>query len=313
MLTGWRYVEENRTSVVGGDEIRQSAELTGHAAEDEAGGVVQALYVSTTDRPDWNEFVWEDPLWSSRSSEAPAWKTRSEPGAFEPPFRFAYLTQLDFATQLAGVLDDRVFEGLVALDGVDVQRYCIVDPELDAVRDGGLLRFLVHPDGYVTEWVYAQSTATTVRCQEITLWIGRELSATGMHDDEPVEWLTEPEHLASCRDGYEAGRAELRAADTVETSTTTGAPIEPGPWHEGVDEVCSGWMENPPSQDDLVDVADRFDTWTASAPSDVERDALAAAADGLRSDDRAATSMDPIGRRLDAAGLPGCGALFIGG
>jgi hypothetical protein len=208
-LTGWRFVEEHQSvSSVDGAK-RNAAELTG------GGDQVQALYVApATSQYAWNEFLWASPEWSERNASKPAWVSHIEPGAFEPPYQFAYFSQLGLSSQFSATQETRVFEGTITSGASRLSIYC-VDRPFSALFETGAaeqrrLRFVVDPAGYVAEWVLVSVGPKSAECQEVTLTIAPELTARGKHDDLPASWLTELRFLKSCRSAYEVAAAARR-------------------------------------------------------------------------------------------------------
>ena len=202
---GWLYRGERRALTELGMQ-REASELSGGASG------VQALYVDPDGQHDWNEFLWDDPMWSERTSDEPTWASHEEPGAFEPPYQFAYAAQLNYANQMVPLVPRRVFEGTVEVDGTLVALYC-ADPgrlaHASAPRAARTLRFAVDPSGYVVEWVLAWVGPEDAKCQEISLTISPELDAVGMQNDLPAEWMTTLRLLPGCRDTYQAAEAAL--------------------------------------------------------------------------------------------------------
>lgn len=321
---GWHFTGERRALTELGTQ-REASELSGGASG------VQALYVNPEGQHDWNEFLWDDPMWSERTSDEPTWATREEPGAFEPPYQFAYATALGFATQVAATLEDRVYEGTVASGEVDYLLYC-ADPagylylQEDVPRT---LRFAVHPDGYVTEWVLALVTPDEVSCDESALRISADLDAVGLHDEPPAEWTTALTLVPSCRGVNETESAKFvaahgtaaataPAASALPESTEPTATIVPTGWHDDVNDECAAIMASAAGgaiDVPIEEMAQQFEDWSNDAPGDQERAALAAAAAALRSEETRADleAMDGIGRDLTNAGLGSCGAMFISG
>ena len=205
-LTGWHFTEEHRAASVADGATRDAATLSGGE------GGVQALYAQSHGQHPWNEFLWDSPIWSERTSADPSWASHEEPGAFEPPYQFAYAAQLNYANQMVPLVPRRVFEGTVEVDGTLVALYC-ADPgrlaHASAPRAARTLRFAVDPSGYVVEWVLAWVGPEDAKCQEISLTISPELDAVGMQNDLPAEWMTTLRLLPGCRDTYQAAEAAL--------------------------------------------------------------------------------------------------------
>jgi hypothetical protein len=208
-LTGWRFVEEHQSFSSKDGVKRDAAELTGD------GDQVQALYVApATSRYAWNEFLWVSPEWSERNASKPAWVSHTEPGAFEPPYQFAYFGQLGLNSQFGATQTNRVFEGTVASGASRLSIYCVDRPSSALFETGAAeqrrLRFVVDPAGYAAEWVLVSVGPKSAECQEVTLTIAPELTARGKHDDLPASWLTELRFLKSCRSAYEVAAAARR-------------------------------------------------------------------------------------------------------
>lgn len=321
---GWLYRGERRALTELGMQ-REASELSGGASG------VQALYVNPDGQHDWNEFLWDDPMWSERTSDEPTWATHEEPGAFEPPYQFAYATALGFATQMAATLEDRVFEGTVTSDGVEYLLYC-ADPAGFLYLDDDVprtLRFAVHPDGYVTEWSMALVAPDEVSCDESTLRISADLDAVGLHDEPPAEWMTALTLVPSCRGVNETESAKFVAAhgtsaatapagSALPESTEPTATVVATGWHDDVNAECAAIMASAAGgaiDVPIEEMAQQFEDWSNDAPGDQERAALAAAAAALRSEKTRVDleAMDGIGRDLTNAGLGSCGAMFISG
>jgi hypothetical protein len=207
-LTGWRFVEEHQSFSSKDGGRRDAAELTGGSDE------VQALYVApATSRYAWSEFLWASPEWSERNASKSSWASHTEPGAFEPPYQFAYFSQLGLSSQFGAIQTNRVFEGTVSAGASRLSVYCVERPSSALFETGAAeqlrLRFVVDPAGYVAEWVLVSVGSKSAECQEVTLTIAPELTARGKHDDLPASWLTELRFLKSCRAAYEAAAVGL--------------------------------------------------------------------------------------------------------
>lgn len=321
--SGWYYTGEQRSITAAGTE-RNASVLSGGRSG------VQSLNVSADGQHAWNEFLWDDPMWSARTADEPTWVTHEEAGAFEPPYRFAYSTEIGFATQMAAVLDDRVFEGTVTSAGVDYLLYCAGPAGL--LQLGGdddsqrTLRFAVHPDGYVAEWVLALVAPAEVSCDESSLRTDPDLDAVGLHDDLPADWMTTLTLVPSCRGVWEEESAKFAAATGGSSASESSAPESTGPpdtalatdWHEGVNAECADLVAaaaGGAAEELIARMAQQFEAWSDDAPGDLERAALTSAAAALRSDETRADyeAMDRIGRDLANAGLGDCGAMFISG
>ena len=191
---GWRQRQEYRV-VVSGKAVREAEELTGTAGEPEA---IQALYVNDDD---WTEFARNDGRWSNRSSADPTWVA----GVVRPEEEMAYELALALPLGLADGAEDRVFEGTVVVDGTTLQRWCTQHPA-DVVPPSlpGVFRFVVHPDGYVVEWVALLREPGRVECMEGTMEFSSTVGPPGLVDHLPREWMTDLQILSSCRDEIEA-------------------------------------------------------------------------------------------------------------
>ncbi|MGY6500056.1 MAG: hypothetical protein ACXIVQ_04035 [Acidimicrobiales bacterium] len=186
LAQGFRFAER-RT------EYRDA--LSRHETLNIAGdGAVQGL-TGITERgvTTWDEFHWEDPMWSTRSESEP-WSTREEPGAFEPPHRVAFTWPISSATAIAGSpLLDPVFERSIEDGGVDLLQYCMASAGgLSSASPGRLsrTRFVAHPDGYVVEYVEATVGSAGRSCYESTLDIGGNIEVPGLVESPPDEVVT---------------------------------------------------------------------------------------------------------------------------
>jgi hypothetical protein len=316
-LTGWRFVEEHRSINSKDGDKRNAAELTGGIDS------VQALYVSpATSNYAWNEFLWVSPEWAERNADKPSWVSRTEPGAFEPPYRFAYFRQL------GATVANRVFEGSVTSGASQLAIYCVDRPPSVMFEAGAAeqrrLRFVVDPAGYVAEWVLVSIGPKSAECQEVTLAIAPELTARGKHDDLPKKWLTELRFLRSCRAAYEAAApavAKLTGEPEVSTTVTTLGPdtsVVLTSWHKQANTECRSIIDvvsKGETDAAIKSTREKFSELSADAPTAVEKQALdhateALAVDGTRADLEA---MATIGRELERAGLDVCGSMFVSG
>lgn len=171
---------------------RTAAELWGDS------GAVQARYV---DGGEWNEFHWADPLWSERDSSDQRWRTHVEGGAFEPPYRMAYFSQLALPTGFAGAMNENlVYEGP---ESSGRSRYCLegADARVSGSSGGsgeGVIRFVVDPSGYVAEFV-GVGTGDDTACWEGSLEFSTTKVVSGLRADLLSEWLATVDVLNSCR------------------------------------------------------------------------------------------------------------------